>query len=446
MNILFVNVVNDFRRRKEEKTFPFLGTAYLASYLREYGGYNDITIIQAGQTLRTKTLEKFNPDVVGLSSVTQNFMVAQTVAFKIKRVFNVPVFVGGHHITALPQNLTNDMDFAVLGEGEQTCLELIACLHSNLKRIPGLAFREDSKLIKTPPRDLIRPLDSIPFPARDLLDLSDQISMVTSRGCPYNCVFCSSAFFWKTPRFHSPSYVVSEMNHIKTMYNPRQINLSDDLFIADKQRLKKIVQLTRLHKLHREIEFHCTARANLVNAETAKLLKKMGVKVVSIGFESASEKQLKFLKGGTVTVEQNRKAIEVLKQRGLNVSGTFIIGGRDETEGEIQKTYDFIADSKLDGGDTFILVPFPGTPLFSEAKTRGLVSDFMDWSRFEIYFEDNPVNRVVMSKTLSRDELLRWILEFKRLWKRIRRNAKLKQAVKHPRRIIPYLSRRIKQC
>ena len=439
--ILFVNVVNESRKRRMEKHISNLGTGYIASYLQKYGNFNDTTIIEAGQNLDQKFLE--DVAIVGISAVTQNFNIAKQVASKVRAHTNALVMVGGHHITALPNNLTEDMDVAVLGEGEQTALEIVQ--GHDFSKIRGIAYREDGKLRVTPKRELIKPLDKIPFPARDLMRLGSHhiISMYSSRGCPYRCVFCSSAHFWHSTRFFSADYVISEVSEILAKYCPKQINFSDDLFIADLKRLRKIAGKIRAKGFNREIEFRCNVRANLVNDEVASLLKSINVQKVNMGAESGSNRVLQYLKGNSVTVEQNEKAIHTLKKHGLNVNASFIIGSPTETRKDIMQTYKFIERSNLDGGQTFVMLPLPGTAVWEYGVQRGWLNDFMDWNNFEFYFEDNE-NRVVASDLLTREELLEILFKFKKLWRKRRRAYLLKQAFKHPRRILPYICRSLR--
>ena len=129
--ILFINCINENRKIAVETSYSSLGTAYIASYVRKYGGFGNIDIIEIGQSFRSELFRKYNPDFVGISSVTQNFNIAKEIAAKIKKESDVPVIIGGHHITALPNNLTEHMDVAVLGEGEQTFLELLGAYEEN---------------------------------------------------------------------------------------------------------------------------------------------------------------------------------------------------------------------------------------------------------------------------------------------------------------------------
>jgi len=184
-------------------------------------------------------------------------------------------------------------------------------------------------------------------------------------------------------------------------------------------------------------------RANLVNDEVASLLKAINVKKVNIGVESGSNRVLQYLKGNSVTVEQNEKAIHTLKKHGLNVTASFIVGSPTETVEEMMQTYKFIQRSDLDGGDTFVMLPLPATPVWEYCEQRGLLNDFMDWDNFEFYFEDNE-NRVIASDLLTREELLEILLKFKALWRKRRRAYLLKEAFKHPRKIIPYICRSLR--
>jgi len=440
--ILFINVINELRNRNMEITFSSLGTSYLASYLRKYGGFNDIEILDVGQSF---DVGKFDVDVVGISSITQHFNIAKEITEKIKRGSNSLVLVGGHHITGLPNSLCENMDVAVMGEGEQTVLEIMQAYeknHLNLSTINGVAYWEGGNLKFTSKREQIKPLDKIPFPARDLMHIGPhRVHMFTSRGCPYQCVFCSSAFFWKTVRFHSAKYVVAEICDIIEKYKPMCINFSDDLFIANKLRLRKISRMIRERGIHREVEFRCTARANLINNEVATLLKAMNLRTATMGLESGSNRILQYLKGNSVTVEQNEKAVKILKKHDLLVSATLVIGSPTETKEEMLQTYRLIERTELDGGDTYVLVPFPGTKVWEYAEKAGKVSDNMDWSRFDMYFEDHP-NHVMLNEVLTRKELLEMVFKFNWLWKKRRYATLFKEAVKHPARILPFIKRK----
>lgn len=446
MKIWFINCVNENRKTTIGPRYSGLGLSYIASYIREYGGFWDITITETGQSLGLDLIRKRNPDIVGISTVTQNFNIAKEIASKVKKESDALVIVGGHHITALPNNLTEHMNIAVLGEGEQTTLELLEAYeesgldYEKFSKIDGIAYRHNKKLVITPRRKLIRPLDRIPFPARDLLGNLKEFYMFTSRGCPYKCTFCSSSFFWRSIRYFSPRYVVREIMELVEKYNARFINLYDNLFIANKRRLREIARLIREEKLHRRVEFACLARANLVDDSVASLLKSMNVRIVSLGLESGLDKVLRFLKKSGVTAKQNERAVNILKKHKLSVYASLIIGSPTETKEDALQTLDFLKRSKLDGGKTYVLLPLPGTELWDYGVRKGLLSDRMNWDNFEMLFEDNPNKRIILAD-MNRAELLYILSLFKKEW----RKKTLCHAIRHPNKIVSFVLRKVRK-
>jgi len=381
-NLCLINVID--KNSKIERHMPHLGLGYIAAYLRKYSHINKIEIID------DDIIEKlrFNkPDIIGITSVSQNFNRAISLSENIKNEFQIPIIVGGIHISALPHTLPTCFDVAVIGEGEHTMLELLELYEKNgldkntLEKIHGIAFHNSNKIEITEKRELIEPLDNIPFPARDLLNIGTHTSMITSRGCPYHCVFCSSSAYWRKTRFFSADYVVAEIKELVEKYSVTMIDLWDDLFIADKKRLERISRLLKEEGITDKVSFNCQARTNLINDETLKYLKNMNVNQLSFGFESGSQKILDYLKKNTVTVEQNRNAVFLSKRAGFIVNGSFIIGSPDETKEDINNSLKFLKNTPLDSGSIFQLIPYPGTELWDYAKEFGIVNDRMDWNK-----------------------------------------------------------------
>lgn len=408
MRLLLVAAVDT--KRGLEIREPPLGLGYIAAYVRQHMPSVEIAVVDRHID---GALQRFDPDLVGVSCVSQNFGLAGTIGKRCHQV-GLPTFVGGVHISALPHSLPPDIDFGVVGEGEETVLEVLQAFDSSgfgldqLRHIKGLVLRDDAgQPFVTGKRDLISPLDTIPFPARDLLltEGSNRVHLLSSRGCPYNCAFCFSSRFWQSVRFFSPQYVVSELEAVIVDHAPAQIAFWDDLFIADRPRLRQIVDLVEARKINRKVEFYVTARANLVTPEVVRLLKRMNVVMVSMGLESGCQRTLRYLKG-EVTVEQNHRAVALLKAASIYVNATFIIGCPDEQEEEIIETLDFIRESKLDTFSVYVLTPYPGTPVWEYALARGLVSNIdMDWRRLAIDWDDEPSEKVVLSEKVPRDRL-----------------------------------------
>ena len=412
MKILLVHAINP---AEIDTVFPNLGLGYLVSALRQHFGKDtfNFKIIDRGVK---KAILRYKPDILCLSSLTQSYNIAKDYAAMAK-IYRIPVMIGGVHISMLPQSLSCDMDVGCVGEGERTIVELLSIfmkkgkfLSKDLTNIKGIVYRENGNLIVNPPREQITDLDEIPPPARDLFRTGSRLYrsyMFTSRGCPYNCIFCNSPRLWGKLRFFSVEYVVREIEELVNEYNVRSIGLYDDTFITSKQRLQKIVELLKGKRFYKNVKFLCLARADLVTDEKASLLEEMGVLCVGMGLESGSDRTLKYLKGGSISVEDNRKAIMILKRHNISSIGYFVIGAPQETKQEIMKTYFFIKDNPLTFPSVGVLVPLPGTAIWEYAKRRNLVSDDMDWSRLNVNFNYFTKNVVVLSEVLDRKQLIR---------------------------------------
>lgn len=422
--ILFINAIDPAKHL--ERLYQPLGLCYLASYLRKQFGENAFEFKIAYHDI-DKELEKFKPDIVGITSVSQNFNIAKKYA-AIAKAEDVPVLIGGTHISVLPQNLTENMDVGLIGEGEQMLTELMLLYEKSgfdkdgLKKIDGLVFYENGKLMLTKKRKLIEPLDSIPFPARDLIEVGDTAHVFSSRGCPYRCSFCASCRFWGKTRFFSAQYVVNEIKEVINNYNVKTVAFWDDLFIADKQRLEEFVRLVEQEGINEKVGFGCTVRANLIDDKTAKLLKRMRAGI-TMGLESGNERALRYLKGDSVTVEQNSNAIKILRENGVSPNATFIIGSPQETNEEILETLSFIKNSGLDFFSVYVLTPLPGTPVWDYAKQRKLVSEDMNWDLLDLDFEENHEKAIILSECLDREELYNLYKKFQ--WERKKKYYKV---------------------
>ena len=423
--ILFINPIDT--GSEVETRQDNLGIGYLLASLNEKFGRGTFDFRLVSREVE-KNLDEFHPDLVLLTSVTQNYNRAKSYA-QLSAQRNIPVIIGGIHISLLPQTMTDDMRIACLGEGERTICDLLEVLlkyngkydDNVLRGIPGIAYKSDGALTATPPRPLIKNLDSLPFPAREYLNIGRQAYLFSSRGCPYRCSFCSSSRYWNKVRFHSAEYVLTEIQQLHLNYAPRVISFYDDLFIADKKRLQAIAEGIRSLNLHRKIMFTCSARANLIDHRVAKILKSMNVRSVGLGLESGNEQILYYLKGGSVSVEDNYRATEILSQYGINPNASFVIGSPQETEAQILDTYRFIRRSKVALFDVYVLTPLPGTPVWKEAEASGLVSDDMDWSKLDVNFGQNSEDAIILSQRLQRSDIIRLYRKFMRL--RLWRNA-----------------------
>lgn len=412
---------------------------YIAAYVHQKTPQVEFQIAKGDPAWIEQKVKEIHPDVVGLSTVSQYYRLAIEAADICHRQ-GAFVVIGGHHVSMLPGSMTSSMDLGVIGEGEDTMLDVCRTFldkgpdRSAFPAIPGVAVLDDSGQVVTgEPRPLHKPLDDFPFPARDLMHIhqGESVGIITSRGCPYRCVFCASSVFWKDVRFHSAEYVVAEMKEVVERYRTPHIYFWDDLFVADAKRIKKIAELLQNEPALEGVKLSCTCRANLATDELARTLKEMNVVEVMIGFESMSPHTLRYLKPH-VTVEQNRQAVKVFRRHGINITGFFVIGSPQETRDEIEQTLDFARTAPLYRAEAYPLAPLPGTQVWEYALQRGLIDpDNVPWERLYIDNPDNLENGIHLSETVSSEEIQGYLREFQRIRQRKDRRNVLRRLPQH---------------
>lgn len=413
---------------------PSLGLGYIASSsLKAFG--NAVTFKIANSNI-VENIRLFQPDIVGITSMTINYNKAKHYAMTAK-VFNLPVIIGGVHISQLPESLTTDMDIAVISEGEETIVDLLSSFMANGyldTAIDGIAYHAGGELITNKPRKLIKSLDSISYPARDLTKITNMPCMLTSRGCPYRCIFCStSKNFRYQVRYASAEYAVGEVEMLYRDYGAIYIEIYDDLFAMDTKRVIEIQRLMAAKNLIGKFGISVNIRSDLITDELAEILYAMNVDVVGLGVESGCQKTIDYLKSGTLTVEDNLNAIRILRNHRITPYCSFIIGSPSESMSDIMQTINFIKDNGLYHFDIGVPMPFPGTPLWDYALSHSLVSNDMDWSKLD--YTTTP-GHVIISDNLSHRELEGIIIEILKRKNGYRALFVRLSTLKHPYRFL----------
>lgn len=382
------------------KTAP-INLAYLAAYLSKYSeSSHQIEILDAEgllygfETIENK-IKEISPDVVALTMTTPTYKSVKTILESVKKIRKSTVtIVGGAHPSAFPTELLDEIpqiDFSIVGEGELPFKNLINALDTNqgFENIKGLVYRNNNKIICNSEREYISDINTIPFPARDLLpmdiycpssakDITHKggfTNIFTSRGCPHKCTYCSSNNIWRGKvRLRSAQNVVDE---IESCYKSgiTRFNFNDDIFPINKQRTIDICNLIRSRNL--DIRWTCMTRADFVWPDVMTEMKNAGCETVNLGLESGSDEILKSINKKT-TSQQGINAVKICKEAGLEVMGNFMIGNMSETEETIKETAKYAKMLDLDSAGFFIAMPYPGTQLFTEAIKRGYMRE--DWS------------------------------------------------------------------
>ena len=377
-------------------TAPPLGLAYLASVARDLGC--DVRIIDSlAEDLTLEEikarLKRFYPDLVGVTATTSMIYDAYDVASIAKEVNpNALVVIGGPHATFMAPEVLQEcryIDVVVRGEGELTFKELLMKLMKNdrdFRDILGITYRVGDGVRENPPRPLIRNLDDTPLPAYDLLPMDKYRvgkfkfgAIITSRGCPYSCIFCSSSLqFGKKWRAHSVNRVLEELRILRYEYGRQEIEFMDDTFTLNKKRAIAIAE--KIVEEGLDISWSASSRVNTFSREVGSAMNRAGAHTVYFGIESGSEQTLRFI-DKRITKEQAMDATRAAKECGLRALGSFIIGFPYETEEDIRATIKFSNRVGVDLAQFTIATPYPGTKLWDLAIKENLLLT-RNWRKF----------------------------------------------------------------
>ena len=345
-----------------------------------------------------QTIADFKPDLVGISVLTVEVPSALKIS-KICKEYNpqMPVIWGGVHPTFLPEQVLKygPVDIVVRGEGEMTFLEVCKKLEDgnlDTSGIEGASYRKEDKIFHNQMRPLIDDIDSIPFPATHLILYPESFnyksmgSMIASRGCPWQCTFCSSRLFWeKKLRMRSPQNIIDEIKTLKERYNLNYIMFWDDSFSVHKKVITKYCK--DLAEANLNVRWRTATRADLVEDEILYWMKKAGCLKLEIGVESGSPRMQKMI-AKDIDNELVKKAFRLIKANGIATGAFFMAGFPEETEDDMNHTFNLMKELGIEEIAYNIFDPMPGSELLKRCEQLGLVSKDIDWSDFR-FWPDN---------------------------------------------------------
>ena len=401
----------------EECPAPPLGITYVAAAFETAGAevrIIDFIVSQYSADKLRNELNAFKPDVVGATSVTMNFSAAANIMKTVKAFDpSIITIMGGPHVTFDAMNTLRgfpEIDLVVMGEGEETIMEMMSrdMDRKQWPKIRGLFFRENGRFVNTGAREWIDDIDSVPLPARHLLSharyqaLGFPISIITSRGCPYSCIFClGRRMVGRKIRRRKAALVVDEIEDILS-YGWTRINVADDLFTSDRERVREICR--EIQRRGIDFTWSAFARVNTIDKPTLELMKETGCDSVSFGLESGNTAMLERARKG-ITTEQVRAAVKLCNEVGIIAHGSFIVGLPGETPETLRETSDFANSMNLMYGYHF-LAPFPGTTVREEVEQYDLEILTHDWSQYDAN------SAIVRTSSLSPDEMDRFVASY----------------------------------
>lgn len=474
MKILLINPpFTRYERKVEVQSEEPLGIMYLAAYAREHGFKVELldaflgreSIYEGGGFYKSgmndaelkAAIEKIGPDIVGISCMfTMHSKGSHDAAKVIKSISkDILVFMGGSHPSAMIEWVLADknVDFVMKGEGEATFVELLQRLDQgkDYQDLKGIAYRDSSgKIVENCARPFIEDLNSIPLPARDLVDMSAYLkdpyrvsmamrppraNLVTSRGCPYTCNYCSIHAVWKnTWRKRSPKLVVDELEMLVREYGVGEVAFQDDNLTLDKRRMHELCD----EMLRRKVDVKwCTPNGVSIWTLDPPVLDKMkasGCYKLTFGLETGSLKTLKFIRKEQQNLEKAKEIIAYCNKIGIWTHSPFIIGFPYEEAQDIEETIRYSETCGLDMAAFFIATPFPATDLYSIYKAEGLLPKFEDPTHLEWTGSQQYV--MCDTKKFKQDELRALVASaMGRFYK-----ARAKRFIANPGEIFPKLT------
>ncbi len=425
MKVLLINPPQTFYRGSEQPAGNLpIGLMYIAAVLKK-SGYSveildafmaDCVFQENDETINVglsfdqikQEIEFRKPDIIGIagpfSCQIGNALKISDLAKQINQ--NILTVVGGPHVTLVPKQFLEeaiDVDVVVMGEGEYAMLEIVEAFEGKrqFSMIFGIAYRQNGEVTVNPPRPFIQQLDELPYPAYDLVDMElylnpqkigyrsfqgRAISMITSRGCPFNCCFCAvHLHMGQNFRAHSAKYVLEHIQYVVDKFKVKNIFFEDDNLTLDIKRFEAICDGIIERKIKIGWETPNGVRADYLNLSLLKKMKQSGANSIFVGVESGDQQILDNVICKSLDLNRVVQFAKDAKQIGLKTGAFYIIGFPGETKQNMQRTVDFALELKRKydvGMHLFVATPSYGTRLYEDCRSKGYIQENLNWNSF----------------------------------------------------------------
>ncbi len=368
------------------------GIASLSAVLKKVGHQTALVYVHSwkrNQRNRLLTcIKTFKPDLIGISAVTNQFERTKQIIHLVNTHFSIPILIGGVHATISPEKvIQEDILGLCRGEGEEAILEFVDAFEKNkpYNNIRNFWFKKDWQIIKNPVRPLIKDLDSLPYPDYSIFNYQDVLNefgcldIFANRGCPYQCNYCVNHTLMELyknkgqfARYRSVKSLISELEILKSQFKKiKTIEFYDDTFVLNKKWLGNFLGE---YSKKIGIPFRCNARADLIDKETAKLLRKSGCYMVSMAIETGNEELRRTVLNKNITNRQIRQAFAHFKKQGIKIYSHNMIGIPYETPQTVQETINLNREVGVDVAQCWIFYPYPGTQAYELCKKNNWIS------------------------------------------------------------------------
>lgn len=426
IDVLLLNLPTGTWYKKElaeGNSMPPLGIMYIGTYLKK-NNYTvkiiDLAVENLDENQFFQAIEECNPSIIGMSTYNEAWNVQKILCRRIKQKYpNIIIAAGGAFATFCYEQVLNESmtDFVLRGEGEYVFCQLCDCLlRGKLKKenIKGLCYKnKEGSVIANANVERIKNLDQLPFPDRSLIKKEKYVlpyTISTSRGCPGQCIFCSSKSFWgKSVIMRSAENVYKEVMDIYEKYGANIFYITDDTFTASKKRCLEFCEMLRQSGI--SFVWGCESRADVINEEFIRILYESGCHKIQFGMESADNEILQRIKKH-VTIEQIENAVMCAAKYNMHIQVSYIVGHAFDTEETVKKTISFAKHLSDDYGARVVCsvnTPFPGTEQYEKRKELGIEIKTDEWEK---YLLNSPI---INTKHLSINQLRYYLGEGQKL-------------------------------